>query len=555
MSPVTCGVCAKKVPENCDAISCDYECSRWFHIQCVGLSKAEHLVFVENVEKEWFCKMCKLTRDNLLLSNEISTLTQTASILQGDILEFKKLFDNAKKQNLVLSEMCIKKDKEIAALKRDVEFYRTFDASPGVRPSSSTFVDRELSERGFSLSMRDFPPLKLSNRYESLSSDEGEMSYDSTSRPMSNTVAKIVPNEARRTTRAHTVGGRTSTPSNIGPAGKRDLSQLSSLGGCSANYDLPRPMLRGSTRNAAARLTSIEGEGPGGYVPSTTGTVKKNDKLRGDRPNDFSTDANLMPGDASPLAICSPPCGSVGTGVKSKADGNPSCVPDPVVAVPKPKSSASISSDQDSSADSPGLQPNTSEVSENSTNRPSDSLSYKGRRVLLLSDSHGKDIGTKLQGKLKDDFNVFSICRPGARIMGTLSDVHKFANDFTEKDVVVINAGSNDVKLNLRTVLSQKVKAKLAYLKAKTNVVVVTLPPRYDRPDLNEVVYKCNKDLYENEVTEDCHFIPFNSYQRKFFTRHGQHLNKLGKDRLSSEIGKCITSLLSDIGTSSSSFF
>lgn len=168
-------------------------------------------------------------------------------------------------------------------------------------------------------------------------------------------------------------------------------------------------------------------------------------------------------------------------------------------------------------------------TSSNSVMRPSDKNSL-ARQILVLGDSHARDTAYHLQNLLNQkDFNVFSLCRPSAKISDVLKDVDQFAKDLTKVDFAILIAGSNDIEQGKRTVLTDEVREKLAYLRNKTNLIVVKMPPRHDRNDLNETISHCNDYLCRDKTLLGCNFVGFDNFDRSFFSKQGQHLNKKGK--------------------------
>lgn len=70
----------------------------------------------------------------------------------------------------------------------------------------------------------------------------------------------------------------------------------------------------------------------------------------------------------------------------------------------------------------------------------------------------------------------------------------------------------------------------------KTNVLFMSLPIRYDNAILNEEVHMCNSELFNGTLADTVKLIPFNNIHRKYFTNHGQHLNRAGQFILISKI-------------------
>jgi hypothetical protein len=77
-----------------------------------------------------------------------------------------------------------------------------------------------------------------------------------------------------------------------------------------------------------------------------------------------------------------------------------------------------------------------------------------------------------------------------------------------------------------------------------TNVVVLHIPTRYDlmkESIVNKEVKKANMDInkvcrsFRNVKVQD-----ISNISRAWHTRHGQHLNKIGKEHISEEISKII---------------
>lgn len=162
---IKCGVCCKTVAEQCNAIGCGFGCESWFHIECVGVNIEEHNRLVLS-DEEWFCEVCGLKNNKLILTDEIKNLTQVLSVLKTDALDLKNMYDNEKKQNLILSEMCIEKEEEIVKLRNEIKFLSSRIDVKSLRPPTSF---NGLNTNG---SLLDFPPLNTSNRFSCLSLED-----------------------------------------------------------------------------------------------------------------------------------------------------------------------------------------------------------------------------------------------------------------------------------------------------------------------------------------------------------------------------------------------
>jgi lysophospholipase L1-like esterase len=116
-----------------------------------------------------------------------------------------------------------------------------------------------------------------------------------------------------------------------------------------------------------------------------------------------------------------------------------------------------------------------------------------------------------------------------------------------KNDVIVINGGVNDISTQKNQI--NKVVVKIARIMQKynnSNIVIVNIPHRYDlnkNSVINLEIQECNKKLSKiarvfNHVT-----MIEADLGRKYFTRHGMHLNNSGKECLSNLIATQINRL------------
>ncbi|XP_054267279.1 uncharacterized protein LOC128989413 [Macrosteles quadrilineatus] len=163
--------------------------------------------------------------------------------------------------------------------------------------------------------------------------------------------------------------------------------------------------------------------------------------------------------------------------------------------------------------------------------RPKPSPNTARRKILIVSDSHGKDLASYLTVLTQNKFNIFSLCRPGAKLVDVIDGLNKQVEGMCSEDTVIIIGGSNDIFQGLSSIISSKVRQRLKCLKNLNGpkVIMMKLPPRHDDPRLNWTIQECNKGLEANNVTKDFNFISVGNFNRRLFTNHGQHLNKSGK--------------------------
>jgi hypothetical protein len=107
------------------------------------------------------------------------------------------------------------------------------------------------------------------------------------------------------------------------------------------------------------------------------------------------------------------------------------------------------------------------------------SSTRKVSKVIIMGDSHMWGMATELQHRLKDDFDVLGIVKPGSRIKELTNTLNSTISSFTKKDVCIIWAGSRDIA-------KDESENGLRYLKDfatrqnLTNLVVINTPHRHD---------------------------------------------------------------------------
>jgi lysophospholipase L1-like esterase len=108
---------------------------------------------------------------------------------------------------------------------------------------------------------------------------------------------------------------------------------------------------------------------------------------------------------------------------------------------------------------------------------------------------------------------------------------------FREKDVIVINGGANDIGSNRNK--TNRVLVKMTQFMQKynnTNIIIVNIPHRYDT-DRNSMtnleIQAFNRNLKKMAKVFSHVAIVEIAVNRKCFTQHGMHLNKIVKEWLS----------------------
>lgn len=152
------------------------------------------------------------------------------------------------------------------------------------------------------------------------------------------------------------------------------------------------------------------------------------------------------------------------------------------------------------------------------------------QKVVLLSDSHGRRLNYILKKRFQGE--VFSMVKPNATIEQVAGGLDGELRNLGSKDHLVILGGTNDICSG--TDINVKSTMRNIALKTKhTNVIICTIPLRYDRLDLNGKIRKTNIDLVMEAMKYD-HFkvLSLSNISTSMYTYHGLHLNNWGKNKL-----------------------
>ncbi|KAG8312231.1 hypothetical protein J6590_026677 [Homalodisca vitripennis] len=152
--------------------------------------------------------------------------------------------------------------------------------------------------------------------------------------------------------------------------------------------------------------------------------------------------------------------------------------------------------------------------------------------------------------------NLMCVC-PGAPITYIMKNAADICADLTDKDVAVIIGGANDMNrvahINRRA--AQVIPKQIHTFCQKNNhtkFIVVPMFPRYGLGTThiinkqNEISDKKLKEMNNFGVTDNTQL------RKQHFTRHGMHLNKMGKRLLARTIVQAIGSLTSNVPSGTS---
>lgn len=173
----------------------------------------------------------------------------------------------------------------------------------------------------------------------------------------------------------------------------------------------------------------------------------------------------------------------------------------------------------------------------------------RGRKdkILVLSDSQGRNLHSYIQ-KFTEDYEVCVHSKPGAKLKDIVRDSKCLIEDCSTNDFVVLIGGTNDIGKcePSQFSITQGLKSLLA-LNVNTNVIINSVPYRYDTSQFNDNIFYANmvitRLIREYKGPLKLSLGELNTIlHRHHFTRHGLHINKAGKRLLGKSIFHTISS-------------
>jgi hypothetical protein len=164
---------------------------------------------------------------------------------------------------------------------------------------------------------------------------------------------------------------------------------------------------------------------------------------------------------------------------------------------------------------------------------------------MVISDSHCKGTATNISDYLGDKFDVIGMTKPGAGALDIFAPINLNYRHLTKKDVIVVQGGSNEVyRNNSKSAISQFVK--FCEDLNSVNIIKLDIFHRYNLIEtscVNKEIQVFNKKLKKaTKAYKHVTSIEVNN-NREAFTRHGMHLNKVGKRQTARQIAREIRQL------------
>lgn len=157
-------------------------------------------------------------------------------------------------------------------------------------------------------------------------------------------------------------------------------------------------------------------------------------------------------------------------------------------------------------------------------------------QIKLVTDSHGRFLNNSLYGKFADKYKIQTFLKPNAKLHHILSSAETESKELDNDDFLIIIGGTNDIDdstVNINTMCEYTFET-ISKLK-NTNVIISAIPQRYDYPYCNKKIRATNRIL-QRMAYEHPHvsFVQLDQLHMKHYTKHGLHLNQLGKKEYAS---------------------
>ncbi|RZF32579.1 hypothetical protein LSTR_LSTR015636 [Laodelphax striatellus] len=165
------------------------------------------------------------------------------------------------------------------------------------------------------------------------------------------------------------------------------------------------------------------------------------------------------------------------------------------------------------------------------------------RNVLILADSHGRNLSCQLKNYLRGDHACCGFIYPGA----SLSHIaNKYRHDYVLypshiTSLVVLGGTNNFTKTSTVTDIELYILSLKNFISRHKDIEIIlsTIPYRYDLRESsteNTLIREANIQISKLCRTESIKLIDLWTLPRRFHTNHGLHFNKIGKSHIVREI-------------------
>lgn len=179
-------------------------------------------------------------------------------------------------------------------------------------------------------------------------------------------------------------------------------------------------------------------------------------------------------------------------------------------------------------------QSTSNEDNYNSKNECTQITSLKRKKnLVLISDSHGRTLSERLNNTNSNTLRATGLVKPNANIINVLKNHETFTKSLTKDDYLVVIGGTNDLNcVGCESIITEEIENLLEKTNT-TNIIISSIPFRYDIPYVNKKIKKININLKRiTEKYSHSSFLSFNNMNRSDYSYHGVHFNNKGKSKL-----------------------
>lgn len=163
----------------------------------------------------------------------------------------------------------------------------------------------------------------------------------------------------------------------------------------------------------------------------------------------------------------------------------------------------------------------------------SDCFSEGLDKLLLMGASHCRGIASILRLR---GLNATAIFKPNGRLCEVVECIDSLTRSYTKNDTVVVQATTNDIDgVMPYAVTIRRALDKIERISERCRIVILGMPYRYDRSDLNNDIWVANEIIKSYCKDKTIKFF-WPILPRQGYTRHGLHFNTTGKRMLSETI-------------------
>jgi hypothetical protein len=166
-------------------------------------------------------------------------------------------------------------------------------------------------------------------------------------------------------------------------------------------------------------------------------------------------------------------------------------------------------------------------------------------KVTMIGGGFLRGCAENVKTYLSRRYEVFNVLKPCAKVNTLINSLISDISKLTFKDLIILCGGTNDIGRNCS---SSIVKKMIAFIRMNnhTNILKSSIPYRHDlasHSKLNKEIKAIKKLLRISQAYYDTEMLIIDD-NRKLYTRHGLHLNKVGRSVLTSQIARFICAIL-----------